>query len=164
MSELDIEIKDAIEKMVDEETNRLVTYYTGELRKFIQNYINAAVRRYVSSFNVNPIVMTQTEADRITVTFEIPPPEIKRIREAVRKKLMEQTSLSRLRIKALARIISSQLLFISGELGAVLSDMHSSTPESADQTGGDREEIRDEEGGHSPQSPTKSNIRGGSVG
>lgn len=163
MSELDIEIKDAIEKMVDEEVDRLVTYYTDELRKYLQSHINAAVRKFKNVFNVNPIVEVRVEANRVTATFEIPPPEIKRIREAVRKKLMEQTSLSKLRIKALARIISSQLLFISGELDAVLSDMHSSTPESVDQTGGDREEIRDEEGGHSPQSPTKSNIRGGSV-
>jgi hypothetical protein len=80
------------------------------------------------------------------IRFYFDAEDIKKLRDIIANELRRNYTDTQIRLKALKDILVERLSAPSGEFGALLSDNHSGSSENTDQNGGDREEIRDNEG------------------
>ncbi|MFP3265560.1 MAG: hypothetical protein RXO54_06980 [Acidilobus sp.] len=133
-------------------TNQVLNKLVKKLHNYVSHYATGMQNHFRWFFEIQPrldLVIKDFEwGAEVNMRIYIDEPDINRIRESIRRQLMDR----KLRIAAYENIKAGDIKISSGELYAILSGVHSSPPEGGPEAGGDRAEVRDQEGGHPPES------------
>ena len=153
-----------IERELEARFEEFVAYMTKRLYNTLTGYLEGAVNDFRKKQGVRAVLSYQSDIDVPTVSLRIevtiPPEEIERLRRVFYKMIKENTSLARLRIRALYRLITDEVLTTSGGAGAVLPDMRPGPAEGAPEAGGAGAEVRDQEGGSAAEGASQNDLRG----
>jgi len=165
--EHELEFLPDYERIVEERVFETLVHYMKKLQNGIVGHVQGAVNAFKHYYSINPRVSVTVEGGfpslRIVVDVEIPPEEVDRIRNTVRRQLTERRELTNLRLRALIKLISGELASSTGEIGALLPGVHTAPPEGYDKAGGAGAKVRPEEGGHRAEGSNEGTLRGGEV-
>jgi hypothetical protein len=146
--ELDLLREEYVKTKVKEILDNLVVKMDSVLRGYLVA-TQSAIMRYYGFKPVMEVASTMFEHGvEYRITLYIDPRDIKKIEEIVRRELEDK----HVRIKALRKILAQELRNTSGEIGALLPDMRTSSRKSAEKNGRGRAKIRGEERGFSSES------------
>jgi len=151
-----------VEKYINSETERFLRFLLQRIHNVLNSYISGAVHlvesRYRVALNIDSNVVFSGTEIQMMLRVYIDPTSVVKVRESIRKLLQERYSVSRLRLKALYRLIRDEYLMNTGELNAVLSSVCPTTSEGDDKAGGDREEVRGKEGRPTTEGSDEGNV------
>jgi hypothetical protein len=135
--EIVLDQDDYINKFIDQMTEELIQHYASMAVKLATNFLYSTQRWMFRKMKIPIQIEINTSmkgyGGEIHARVWIPPDTIEKIREIMRRKLRERYTGTRLRIKALKKILLGELKAESGEINAILSDMYSNTREDNDQ-------------------------------
>ena len=135
--EIILDQEDYINKFIDQMTEELIQHYASMAVKLATNFLYSTQRWMFRKMKIPIQIEINTSmkgyGGEIHARVWIPPETIEKIREIMRRKLRERYTGTRLRIKALKKILLGELKAESGEIDALLSDMYSNTRENNDQ-------------------------------
>jgi hypothetical protein len=143
---VDSMVKEVLYKIVKKIHNYAVGYPA-----YVQNH-------FKSFFDMQPRLDLEVKdfdwGVEITMRVYIDEPDIAKIRESIKRQLMDR----KLRVEIYKSIKGERIRITSGELHALLSGLRSSPTEGGSETGGDRTEVRDQEGGYTSESSPQGNL------
>jgi hypothetical protein len=158
----------AFKRYLDFRVADTLEYLKKIFRKIIIAYVTGAAHRYRQLYGVQPIINFQLRSegdyDALLVECALPPGLETKVRRAIEKKVRDENTLGRIRIKALYELIRGELESATGELGAVLPAGPQPPPEGLHKAGGGGEEVWHKEGGHSGEGADEGPVRGVPVG
>jgi hypothetical protein len=135
--EIVLDQDDYINKFIDQMTEELIQHYASMAVKLATNFLYSTQRWMFRKMKIPIQIEINTSmkgyGGEIHARVWIPPETIEKIREIMRRKLRERYTGTRLRIKALKKILLGELKAESGEINAILSDMYPDTREDNDQ-------------------------------
>jgi len=135
--EIVLDQDDYINKFIDQMTEELIQHYASMAVKLATNFLYSTQRWMFRKMKIPIQIEINTSmkgyGGEIHARVWIPPETIEKIREIMRRKLRERYTGTRLRIKALKKILLGELKAESGEIDAILSDMYTDTRENNDQ-------------------------------
>jgi hypothetical protein len=135
--EIVLDQDDYINKFIDQMTEELIQHYASMAVKLATNFLYSTQRWMFRKMKIPIQIEINTSmkgyGGEIHARVWIPPETIEKIRAIMRRKLRERYTGTRLRIKALKKILLGELKAESGEINAILSDMYSDTREDNDQ-------------------------------
>jgi hypothetical protein len=102
----------------------------------VKGYLRAAQAAIMRYYGFKPVIEVSSSmfehGIEYRITMYIDPNDVKRIEEIARRELEDK----RIRIRALRKILAQELKSTSGEVSALLSDMHPGSGEGVEEAGG----------------------------
>jgi len=127
---------------LEDRFNDLMLFYTKKLYNEIMGHIAGSVNHFIVKYGVKPKITVSSDLDvshiRIVVEAEFTPDEMDRIRKAFYKKVMENESITRLRLRSLFKLIRKEILVNSGGKYALHNHLRAGSRKSSDQVAGIR--------------------------
>jgi len=139
------------DEVVDMLTDQVLYKLVKKLHNYVAHYSTGMQNHFRWFFEIQPrldLAIKDFEwGVEVNMRIYIDEPDISRIRESIRRQLMDR----KLRIAAYENLKAGDIKISSGELYAILSGVRSGPPEGSPEAGGDRAEVRGQEGGHPPE-------------
>jgi hypothetical protein len=146
------------EEVVDMLTNQVLGKLVKKLHNYVSHYSTGMQNHFRWYFEIQPrLDLTIKDFEwgvEVNMRIYIDEPDINRIRESIRRQLMDR----KLRVAAYESIKAGDIKISSWELYAILSGVRSSPPEGDSEAGGAGAEVRDQEGGHPPEGAQQGNL------
>jgi hypothetical protein len=137
---VDLLREEYVKSRVREVLENLVVKMDSVLRGYLVA-TQSAIMRYYGFKPVMEVASSMFEYGiEYRITMYIDPNDVKRIEEIARREFEDK----HIRIKALRKILAQELKSTSGEVSALLSDMHPGSRKGVEETGGGGAEVRGE--------------------
>jgi hypothetical protein len=137
---VDLLREEYVKSRVREVLENLVVKMDSVMRGYLVATQSAIMRYY----GIKPVMEVASSIFEHGVEYHIKmyidPSDVRRIEEIARRELEDK----QVRIKALRKILARELKSTSGEVGALLSNMHTGSREGVEETGGGGAEVRSE--------------------